>query len=108
MPANIYIYCPITVPPLDRDEFAEEMERFFGEAAEDCGAGSGVSGFNLDYEFAQGEDIHKWADRLKTFLVAIEVPTGTRFDIFPDDWRPGDEWRRVEVFGSDLRRSDNP
>lgn len=108
MAANVYVYCPAGVDGLDRSDLEEELEAFFGEAAEDCGAGSGVGGFNLDYELADGEDPHAWADRLKPFLARIGVRRGTVFDVFPDDWEPGMEWRRVEVFGEDRRRTDPP
>lgn len=108
MPANIYIYCPAGKNGLDRADLEEAMEEFFGDAAEDCGAGSGNAGFNLDYELEEDEDPHAWADRLKPFLIRIGVRPGTAFDVFPDGWEPGQEWRRVEVFGSDLRRTDHP
>ena len=108
MAANIYIYCPSGVGGLDRCDLEEELEAFFGNAAEDCGAGTGLAGFNLDYELAEGEDPHAWADRLKPFLAHIGVRPGTKFDVFPDGWEPGMEWRRVEVFGEDQRRTDRP
>ena len=108
MPANIYIYCPVGKKGLSRADLAEELEEFFGDAAEDCGAGSGKAGFNLDYELADGEDPHAWGDRLKRFLKRIGVQPGTKFDVFPDGWKPGMEWRRVEVFGEDQRRTDRP
>ena len=63
MAANIYIYCPSGVDGLSRCDLEEELEAFFGESAEDCGAGSGNMGFNLDYELADGEDPDAWADR---------------------------------------------
>ena len=106
--ANIYVYCPADGDGLDRCDLEEELEAFFGEAAEDCGAGIGIDGYNLDYELADGEDPHVWADRLKPFLVDIDVRPGTKFDVFPDGWEPGMEWRRVEVFGEDRLRVDHP
>jgi hypothetical protein len=106
--ANIYVYCPSAVPGLDRCDLEEALESYFGDVAEDSGAGSGEAGFNLDYELADGEDPHAWAERLKPFLASIGVRPGTVFDVFPDGWEPGMEWRRVEVFGVDQRRSDHP
>ena len=106
--ANIYIYCPSAVPGLDRDGLEEELESFSGDAAEDSGAGGGGAGFNLDYDLVDGEGPHAWADRLMPFLANIGVRAGTVFDVFPDGWEPGREWRRVEVFGADQRRTDNP
>lgn len=103
MGANIYVYCPSDVPGLARCDLEEELEVFFGEAAEDVGAGSGYAGFNLDYELAEGEDPDAWADRLKLFLQGIGVRPGTVFEVFVDGWQPGMEWRRVEVFGPDRR-----
>jgi hypothetical protein len=108
MAANIYIYCPADADGLNRCDLKDELEAFFDGAAEDCGAGSGISGFNLDYEFSEDEDVHTWADRLKAFLESIDVRLGTRFDVFPDGWEPGGEWRRVVVFGEDWRRIDHP
>lgn len=109
MAANIYIYCPsAAVSGLSRSDLEEELEEFFGDAAEDCGAGSGEAGFNLDFDLEDGEDPQAWADRLKPFLAKIGVRKGTVFDVFPDGWEPGMEWRRVEVFGEDVRRTDRP
>jgi hypothetical protein len=99
--ANIYVYCPSGVDGLVRCDLEEELEAFFGDAAEDCGAGSGNAGFNLDYELAEGEDPDAWADRLKTFLAGIGVRPGTVFEVFADGWEPGMAWRRVEVLGAD-------
>ena len=108
MAANIYVYCPVGTDGLSRCDLEEELEAFFGSAAEDCGAGTGIAGFNLDFELAEGEDPHAWADRLKPYLASIGVRPGTKFDVFPDGWEPGMEWRRVEVFGEDRRRTDRP
>jgi len=108
MAANIYVYCPSGVPGLARYDLEEELEAFFGNDAEATGAGSGEAGFSLDYDLAAGEDPHTWADRLKLFLASIGVRPGTVFDVFPDGWEPGIEWRRVEVFGADQRRTDRP
>ncbi len=103
MAANIFVYCPSAGCGLSRIDLEEELEVFFGEAAEDCGAGGGKDGFNLDYELTDGEDPDAWADRLKPFLERIGVRPGTTFDVFVDGWEPGMEWRRVEVFGTDRR-----
>ncbi len=108
MAANIYVYCPSGVDGLARCDLEEELEAFFGDAAEDSGAGCGEMGFNLDFDLAEDEDPHAWADRLKPFLVSVGVRPGTVFDVFPDGWEPGMEWRRVEVFGTDRRRTDRP
>src|SRR3954449_7509091 len=103
MAANIYIYCPARDDGLSRCGLEEKLEAFFGGRAEDCGAGTGIEGFNLDYELTEGEDPHAWADRLEPFLAMIGARPGTKFDVFPDGWEPGIEWRRVEVFGEDRR-----
>jgi hypothetical protein len=108
MAANIYVYSPPGTDGLSRTDLEEALEAFFGDAAEDCGAGVGFAGFNLDYELAEDEDPHAWADRLKPFLASIGVRPGSKFDVFPDGWEPGMEWRRVEVFGEDRRRTDRP
>jgi hypothetical protein len=103
MGANIYIYCPSDHPGLARCDLEEELEAFFGDAAEDVGAGGGAPGFNLDYELAEGEDPDAWADRLREFLKQVGVRSGTVFEVFADGWQPGMEWRSVEVFGEDRR-----
>src|SRR4051794_19179376 len=103
MAANIYVYCVSGVDGRDRNDLEEELETFFGEAAEDCGPGGGYAAFTPDSELAEGEDPHAWADRLKTFLAGIGVRPRTRFDVFTDGWEPGMEWRSVEVFGEDRR-----
>jgi hypothetical protein len=103
MGANIYIYCPAGEAGLSRPDLEEELETFFGGAAEDVGAGAGGAGFNLDYELADGEDPEQWANRLRDFLRQVGVRPGTVFEVFAAGWEPGVEWRRVEVFGSDTR-----
>ncbi len=108
MAANLYLYCPSGADCPSRCDLEEELEAFFGGVAEDCGAGTGFGGFNLDFEFLPGHDPHPWADRLKPFLAGLKVPRGTYFDVFPDGWEPGAEWRRVEVYGDDRRRTDRP
>lgn len=108
MAANLYVYCPPGEDGPSRCDLGEELEAFFGEAAEDCGAGSGIAGFNLDYEFTPGHDPQEWADRLKPFLVAQGVTLGTFFTVYPDGWEPGMAWRRVEVYGADQWLTDPP
>jgi hypothetical protein len=108
MAALINVYIPAADNGMDRENLAEELEAFFSDAAEECGAGTGRAGFNLDYELADGEAADAWADRLKPFLVGLEVPRGSAFTVFPDEWELGMEWRSVCVFGEDRRRKDNP
>lgn len=108
VPANIYVYFPVSEDGPDREDVAEELEAFFDIAAKDCGSGRGASGFNLDYELRGGEDPHAWADRLKPFLASLVVPPGTAFTVFPDGWEFGEEWRSVCVYGEDRRRTDDP
>jgi hypothetical protein len=103
MPASIYIYCPPGKSGIARADLEYELEEFFGGAAEDCGAGSGKAGFNLDFELEDGEDPDAWADRLKAFLQKVGVRPGTFFTVYPDGWEEGMEWRNVEVFGRDRR-----
>jgi hypothetical protein len=87
--ANIYVYCPTGADGLSRCDLEERLEGFIGDAAEDCGAGSGNIGFNLDYEFAPGEDPQAWAERLKPFLASIGVRPGTFFTVHADGWERG-------------------
>ncbi len=107
MAANLYVYCPVSGDGLGRSDLVEVLEMFFGDAAAGCGAGFGATGFNLDYELSPGADPYAWADRLKMFLEAVGVRSGTKFDVFPGGWEPGSEWRCVEIFGSDVRRLDS-
>jgi hypothetical protein len=108
MGGNIYVYVPATDDGLDREDLADELEAFFGDAAEDCGAGSGKGGFNLDFELVEGSDVNAWADRLKPFLARLKIPRGSAFTVFPDEWELGMEWRSVCVYGEDQRRTDDP
>ena len=110
MAANIYVYCPKDPDDKgpERDDLDDAILHFMGGAARNCGQGSGRGGFNLDYRLAPGEDPHAWADRLRPFLANFGVLRGTAFTVFPDGWQPGMEWRRVEVFGEDRRRTDDP
>ena len=65
--------------------------------------------FNLDYEFARGVDPHAWAIALKHFWSVSECgPDESSSPVFPDRWQPPVEWRQVEVFGEDRRRTDHP
>src|SRR2546430_12281822 len=105
--ANIYIYCPSGSDGLARCDLEEELEAFFGGAAEDCGAGSGADGFNLDYELVAGEDPHAWADRLKPFLARLGVAAGTAFTVFPDGRELGVGGRSGCAPGVDCRRRDD-
>ena len=107
MAANIYIYFKSNDDDEgpDRSDLEEELEVFFGNSAEDCGAGSGLGGFNLDFALTPGEEIDAWAGRLKKFLLHLGVDSQTYFDSFVDGWEPGMERRRVEIYGSDRRLS---
>ena len=108
MAANIYVYCPSGDDGPPRYVLSDEIETYFGSAGGDCGGGVGINGFNMAFELADGEDPHAWADRLKPFLASLGVRPKTFFDVFPDGWEPGMEWRRVEVYGEDRRRTDRP
>lgn len=83
MAVNIYVYCPSDAGGPSRGDLEEELEAFFGGAAEDCGAGAGLGMFNLDYELSDGEDPHAWADRLKPFLAGLGVAPGLCSTCFP-------------------------
>jgi hypothetical protein len=50
---------------------------------------------------ADGEDVESWVTRLRDLLRSVGVGRGTFFEVYPDGWKPGMAWRRVEVFGSD-------
>lgn len=108
MPATIYVYCNSSDGSPDRCDLEEALEEFFGAEAEDCGAGTGCGGFNLDFAVADGVDLDVLANRLKEFLVLIGVDPSTYFDVFCDNWTPGMEWRRVEVYGKDQRLTEQP
>jgi hypothetical protein len=74
------------IPTRSAAPVAEELEAFFGAAAEDCGSGGGACGFNLDYEPGAGEDPHARADRLFAVLAVIgrrEVDISVRRHFIP-------------------------
>ena len=98
MPHQISIYCPADGAGLSRSELEEQLSGFFSDSAEDVGAGSGESGFNLDYELAAGEDCELWSNRLRAFLKQVGSRPGTVFDVIPDSWQPGTEIRRIAVW----------
>lgn len=108
MAAHINIYCLGGEGELPRDELALRLESFFGEAVTRFETQSGSAGFGLYYDLAAGEDLNNWADRLRPYLTAINVRPNTKFDAFPDGWKRGMQWRRVEVFGEDRQRTDRP
>lgn len=101
MATDIYIYFPTGKEGAGRGELQDDIEDFFGNAAEDVGAGSGIKGSNLDYELADGEDVEQWVTRLREFLRERGAKPGTWISVYPDGWQPGDPHRRVEVFGKD-------
>ncbi len=106
--ARINIYCLAGKGGLTRDELAARLESFFGDAVARFETQSGRAGFGLYYELAAGEEPDTWADRLRLFLAGIGVRPNTKFDVVPDGWKRGMEWRRVEVFGEDRRRTGPP
>jgi hypothetical protein len=108
LPARINIYCLAGEGGLTRDEVKARLEPFFGGAVSRFETQSGRAGFGLYYELAVGECPDTWADRLRPFLAGIDVRPNTKFDVFVDGWKEGKEWRRVEVFGDDRRRTDPP
>src|SRR5262245_28893058 len=89
MGANIYIYCPSGEEGAIRGELEDDVEAFFGDAAEFVGALGGVPGFNLDFELADGEDVEAWVVRLRDFLKEANARPSTFFDVFPEGWEPG-------------------
>ena len=97
MATTIHIYCPAEGLGLARSDLEEELEFFFGQAANDVGAGTGETGFNLDYELLDGEDGDLWLSRLCDFLRQIGVRPGTIVDFFPDDWDSGSQFHRTVI-----------
>jgi hypothetical protein len=105
MGAEITVFCPAGQEGLSRSDLEDLLEGFFGDAAEEVGAGSGIKGFDLAFELAEGEPPDQWGDQLRGLLRIAGVCPGTVISIYPAGWEPGMEWRRVEVFGSDTRRT---
>jgi hypothetical protein len=108
LPAHINIYCLVGEGGLTRDELKARLEPFIGGAVSRFETQSGQAGFVLHYELAAGEDPDTWADRLRPYLAGIGVRPNTKFDVMPHGWKRGMEWRRVEVFGEDRRRTGPP
>jgi hypothetical protein len=102
MGVSIHIYFPSGGGGAGRNDLEDDLEvDFFGNAAEQTGAGSGARGSNLDFELADGQNVEQWVTRLRDYLRQREVRPGTVFEVFPEDWEPGMMWLRVEVFGSE-------
>lgn len=99
MAVTIEITFPHATQGAGRDELEDRLEDFFGPAAEMVGSGGGAEGSDLLFELAEGEEAEAWIDRLCEFLRAKGVRRGTWLAVFPDDWTPEMEWRRVEVDG---------
>ncbi len=95
---SIYIYSDMPKPggPYELDE---DLEEFLGEEGMVSGGGSAVDGdgwnIDLEVESASAEDI---IQRLIPFLKEKQVGSDTHFDVFPPDWKEGDDKRRVDVF----------
>lgn len=102
MATDIYVYCPACDEESFRGDLEYDLEEFFGTAAANIGAGGGVDGFNLDYALRAGEDVEAWVARLRQFLAASEVAgPSTFFEVFPDGYKEGIAWRRVDLKGGD-------
>lgn len=91
-----------------RGDFEWELEELFGDAAlNTCGEG-GQDGFMLAYELRDGEDVDRWVARLREILRHMRAGQGTFFEVFPDDWEPGQPYRRVDVFAADRMLTERP
>jgi hypothetical protein len=101
MGACIYIYCPTGEQGAMRGDLEDEVEEFFGGAAECVGGGSGVQGFNLDFELADGQDVESWVIGLREFLQQANARPSTFFEVFPENWKPGMAWRRIDLIGAE-------
>lgn len=58
---------------LDRDELEDQISTAFGQAAECVGAGSGVFGSNLDFEFGDDLDSDHVTRKLGALLHQLGV-----------------------------------
>ncbi|QDT47600.1 hypothetical protein Pan258_16360 [Symmachiella dynata] len=93
---SIYIYSK-SPAPVDRYELEEDLQDFLGDDGMVSGGGAGDTGWNIDLEVesASAEDV---IQRLIPFLKEKQVGSDTHLDVFPPDWKEGDEKRRVNVF----------
>lgn len=93
---SIYIYSK-SPAPVDRYELEEDLQDFLGDDGMVSGGGAGDTGWNIDLEVesASAEDV---IQRLIPFLKEKQVGRDTYFEVFPPDWKEGDEKRRVNVF----------
>ena len=104
MSVEIHIYCPRGKSGVARGDLEFDLEEFLGTAGEITGGGSGIEGFNIDLALAEGENWESWVARIRDFLRQQKVRPGTYFNVFPPDWTPGMEHRRVEVYDLESRR----
>lgn len=108
MAGSIYLYVPIVNDLYSRADLEDELENRFADVMEQSGGGGGRDGYNLDFELTDDVDPFLVADRLLIVLESMALPNGTRFDVFPGEWQPGDRWRSVSVHGEDRYRNDDP
>jgi hypothetical protein len=108
MSTDIFIYCPTGEEGAARGDLEDDLEGFLGAAGELTGGGSGVKGYHLGLSLADGEDVKLWIVRLQDFLRRAGVRRGTYFEVYPDNWAPGQPWRRIEVFGGETVMTKRP
>lgn len=88
---------------LYRDDLEDALRGLLGSAGQLTGAGSGIGsdGYNVDLSLHAGADVELWVGRLVALLRELGAGPGTFFEVFPDGYREGMAWRRVDLAGGD-------
>ena len=97
MGVSVFIY---SNQPLDcvRGELEDDLDELLGSAGECTGAGEGQSGWNIDLEIFDANEVTDWVERIRRFLEAYPVPADTYCQIVPSEHDADVENRTVMVY----------
>lgn len=107
MSVDIVILMPVSPKGAADSELLSWLEDFFGPSAGFLGHGCSLDGthdLSFNYRLADGEDVGAWVVRLCDFLRGIKARRGTFLAVYPEGWRPGEAYHRVDVLGRNAGR----